>query len=58
MNTEPKCLACGQKRQLITVIPIVNRHEMRVFECARCKSVFRLVAERETDMLQDDLAFV
>jgi hypothetical protein len=58
MSTEPVCLACDQKRQLITVIPIVNRHEMRVFECARCKSVFRLVAEREADVLKDDLAFV
>lgn len=58
MNAEPACLACDQKRQLIKVIPIVNRHEMRVFECARCKSVFRLVAERKTDLLQEDLAFV
>ncbi len=58
MNAEPVCLACDKKRQLITVIPIVNRHEMRVFECSGCKSVFRLVAEREADLTQDDLAFV
>ena len=57
MNAEPVCLACDQKRQLITVIPIVNRHEMRVFECARCKSVFRLVAERKADKSREDLAF-
>jgi hypothetical protein len=39
------------------VIPIINRHEMRVFECERCKSKFRLVDQRQCDAPEDDLVF-
>ena len=58
MITEPVCIVCDKKRQLISVVPIINRHEMRVFECAGCKSKFRLVVERKSDMAQEDLALV
>ena len=57
MDAAPVCIACDQKRHLLCVIPIINRHEMRVFECERCKSKFRLVAERTTDMPEDEFAF-
>jgi hypothetical protein len=57
MDAAPVCIVCDQPRQLVCVIPIINRHEMRVFECARCESKFRLVAEREEDLSEEDLAF-
>jgi ribosomal protein L37AE/L43A len=57
MEAAPVCIACDQQRHLLCVIPIVNRHEMRVFECERCKSKFRLVAERKSDVAEDDFAF-
>jgi protein-arginine kinase activator protein McsA len=57
MDAVPVCIACEQKRHLLCVIPIINRHEMRVFECERCKSKFRLVAERQPNVPKDDFAF-
>ena len=53
MDADPKCIACDVRRDLISITPIVNGHEMQSFECPKCKSVFRLVIQRESNLLPD-----
>jgi hypothetical protein len=44
MDAAPHCIACNVKRTLISISPAPNRHEMRSFECHKCRTVLRLVA--------------
>ena len=53
MGADPKCIACNVQRDLISITPIVNGHGMQSFECPKCKSVFRLVIQRESNLLPD-----
>ena len=53
MDADPKCMACDVRRDLISITPIVNGHEVQSFECPKCKSVFRLVIQRESNLLPD-----
>jgi hypothetical protein len=47
MDAEPNCIACNVKRTLTGVVPVKGRHEMLSFECPKCRSIFRLVVQRE-----------
>ena len=42
----PICIPCNLERTLISIQPTRNRHDVRRFECPKCRSTFRLVVQR------------
>ena len=57
MRAESNCIKCDVKRTRIGVTPVENRHEMLSFECPKCGSLFRLVAQRERRFLAEEAVF-
>ena len=39
-------MTCNLERDLVSIQPTRNRHDVRQFECPGCKSAFRLVVPR------------
>lgn len=42
----PICMTCNLERTLVSVQPTRNRHDLRQYECPKCRSAFRLVVQR------------
>ncbi len=45
MTAAPICITCKLERTLVSIRPTRNRHEVRQYECPKCRSVFRLVLQ-------------
>ena len=45
MVAAPICMVCNLERTLISIKPGSNRHDVRQYECANCKDIFRLVVQ-------------
>ena len=56
MAAAPICMTCNLERALVSVEPTRNRHDVRQYECPKCRSAFRLVVQRASLEL-DDLVF-
>jgi len=56
MAAAPICISCNLERELISIRPVKNRHDMHHYECLGCHNVFRLVMERPPVEL-DELVF-
>lgn len=56
MLTAPICITCNLERTLVSILPTRNRHDVRQYECPKCRSAFRLVVERKA-LDSDDLVF-
>ena len=52
----PICITCNSERTLISIKPVRNQHDMRQYECPRCRNIFSLVMERARAE-PDDLVF-
>ena len=39
-------MTCNLERTLVSVQPTRNRHDVRQYECPKCRSAFRLVVQR------------
>jgi hypothetical protein len=52
----PICITCNLERTLISIKPVRNRHDLRQYECPRCRNIFSLVMER-APAEPDDLVF-
>jgi transposase-like protein len=50
------CMTCNLERILVSIQPTRNRHDVRRYECPRCKSAFRLVVQR-APLDSDEMAF-
>ncbi len=46
MAAAPICMTCNLERTLVSIQPTRNRHDVRRFECPKCRSTFRLVVQR------------
>jgi hypothetical protein len=46
MAAAPICMSCNLERTLVSIRPTRNRHDVRQYECPKCKSIFRLVVQR------------
>jgi hypothetical protein len=46
MAAAPICMTCNLDRTLVSIQPTRNRHDVRQYECPKCRSAFRLVVER------------
>ena len=46
MIAAPICMACNLERTLVSIQPTRNRHDVRQYECPKCRSAFRLVVQR------------
>jgi transposase-like protein len=46
MAAAPRCVTCNLERTLVSIQPTRNRHDVRQYECPKCRSAFRLVVER------------
>jgi hypothetical protein len=44
----PICISCNVERILVSIQPTRNRHDVWQYECPKCRSVFRLVAQRRS----------
>ena len=47
----PQCTSCNVVRKLIRSQPVVQRYELRVYECPKCKSLLQLVERGDPSML-------
>jgi hypothetical protein len=56
MAAAPICLTCNLERTLVSIQPTRNRHDVRQYECHKCRSVFRLVVQR-APLDPDEVAF-
>jgi hypothetical protein len=56
MAAAPICISCNLERELISIRPVKNRHDMLQYECPGCRNVFRLVVERR-DTEFDEVIF-
>lgn len=56
MVTAPICITCNLERTLVSIQPARNRHDVRQYECPKCRSAFRLVVQRKP-LDSDDLVF-
>ena len=56
MAAAPICISCNLERELISIRPVKNRHDMLQYECPGCRNVFRLVMERQAAEL-DEVVF-
>ena len=56
MAAAPICITCNLERTLVSILPTRNRHDVRQYECPKCKSAFRLVVQR-APLDPDDQAF-
>ena len=52
----PICINCNLERTLVSIKPTRNRHDMRQYECPKCRSAFRLVVPRPS-LESDDVVF-
>lgn len=55
MIAAPICVTCNLERTLVSIQPTRNRHDVRQYECPKCRSTFRLVVQRAS--LDADVAF-
>jgi transposase-like protein len=55
MAAAPICMICDLERTLVSIQPTRNRHDVRQYECPKCRSAFRLVVERTS--LESSVAF-
>ena len=55
MIAAPICIICNLERTLVSIQPTRNRHDVRQYECPKCRSSFRLVVQRAS--LDADVAF-
>jgi len=46
MAAAPICMTCNLERDLVSILPTRNRHDVRQYECPKCRSAFRLVVQR------------
>ncbi|WP_298261875.1 hypothetical protein [Bradyrhizobium sp.] len=44
------------ERALVSIQPTRNRHDVRQYECPKCRSAFRIVVQRKP-LESDDLVF-
>jgi transposase-like protein len=56
MTAAPICMTCNLERTLVSIQPTRNRHDVRRYECPKCRSAFRLVVERKP-LDSDELVF-
>jgi transposase-like protein len=56
MAAAPICMTCNLERTLVSIQPTRNRHDVRQYECHKCRSVFRLVVQR-APLDSDEVAF-
>ena len=56
MMAAPICINCNLERTLVSIQPTRNRHDMRQYECPKCRSAFRLVVPRPS-LESDDVVF-
>ena len=56
MIAAPICMSCNLERALVSVQPTRNRHDLRQYECPKCRSAFRLVVQRPS-LEADDVVF-
>ena len=56
MTAAPICITCNLERTLVSIQPTRNRHDVRQYECPKCRSAFRLVVQRAS-LEADDLVF-
>jgi hypothetical protein len=49
-------MTCNLERTLVSIQPTRNRHDVRQYECHKCRSVFRLVEQR-APLDSDEAAF-
>lgn len=52
----PICITCNLERTLVSIQPTPNRHDVRKYECPKCRSAFRLVMPRPS-LESDELVF-
>jgi hypothetical protein len=57
MAAAPICITCNAERELISIKPTRNRHDLLQYECPKCRNVFRLVMQRTPVEAEDDLTF-
>jgi transposase-like protein len=55
MAAAPICITCNLERTLVSIQPTRNRHDVRQYECPKCRSTFRLVVQRAPEE-SDDMA--
>jgi hypothetical protein len=46
MIAAPICMTCNVERTLVSIQPTRNRHDVRQYECPKCRGAFRLVIQR------------
>jgi hypothetical protein len=56
MAAAPICITCNLERTLVSIQPTRNRHDVRQYECPKCRSTFRLVVQRAPQE-SNDMAF-
>jgi hypothetical protein len=55
MIAAPICMNCNLERALVSTQPTRNRHDVRQYECPKCRSAFRLVVQRQPEA--DEMVF-
>ena len=56
MIAAPICMTCNLERTLVSIQPTRNRHDVRQYECPKCRSAFRLVVQRAS-LDSDEVVF-